>query len=268
MGKITIKHYLNKRVKPEYNDSTNNEYYPINYSITVNRKTTYRQSRIFNTYSNELFNNDIELKEAIKKETDLLNRIIDIYLFDFEKKQLRNEYEIFSNKNYNSTDEMLNQINIYIDYYTKCVFSIVCDYVDREIEAHLRTKIQKQFDLSMLSDYEKDIISINVNNLIGSTEAEFVYKNTNEQIIKLYILKNLMKSGLGAYSIRFVYDYPLIDMQNEAIINFIREIAPQRIKNYFIQNGFVITREILMEYENTLKYLTSFGYLKNNYRKL
>lgn len=268
MGKITVKHYLNKRVKPEYLDETPEkkgaEYYPVNYSITINRKTIHRQSKNFNVYSKDLFDNDLKLKETIKVETNLINRIIDIYSTDFEKNQINKDFKYLQKKKYNANDDVLNDLNSYIDYYTTHVFHIVCDYVDKEIEKFLKSKAESNFDLSMFEDYQKDIISIKIN-LIGINEAKFIYKNTNENIINLYVLRHLMYRGLGAYSKKYVYDYPLIDMINNRIIEFLSEFSQKRKEDYFILYDFKITDKLLNEYENILKYLTSWEYMNNKH---
>ena len=89
MGKITVKHYLNTKIKPEIRDNEN--CYPVYVQITMRRKTTQYRSLTFCTLSETEFNNYIKghsynadfidrgifTKEYFEKEPERIQKAIE-----------------------------------------------------------------------------------------------------------------------------------------------------------------------------------------------
>ena len=85
MGKITIKHYLNKNLKPY--KIKDEKYYMVHILITVNRKTTRVRSKIFEEICTEKDFEEIEKTEqaGIFEESKTIETIIQTQLSMFNE---------------------------------------------------------------------------------------------------------------------------------------------------------------------------------------
>lgn len=93
MGKITVKHYLNKRVKPFIGENDNKERWPIYIQITQNRKTTQLRSFTKHAMSDDEFESFLKTGEIpdnkyyatfyktnLYKEVSRIENILSLYL--------------------------------------------------------------------------------------------------------------------------------------------------------------------------------------------
>lgn len=89
MGKITVKHYLNKDLKPKKDG--NNIYYPVYVQVIANRKNLKFKSNFdfFDGYLSESSIRDKFVKSLLGKESNNLKRII-TYLNESNKTELIN----------------------------------------------------------------------------------------------------------------------------------------------------------------------------------
>lgn len=89
MGKITVKHYLNKAVKPRFNGKTNT--YPIYVQIIADR-VNYKMKSNFNYWDGYItdldFNSDF-VKNSLNEEQQKIEKVV-LYLIKNEKVELLN----------------------------------------------------------------------------------------------------------------------------------------------------------------------------------
>jgi len=248
MGKITVKHYLNKKLKPEKDG--NDLYYPLYVSISVNRKFIKKRSGSGQTITENDFENGLgnlpDVKRQIEYENNLLNRIVNLFINDIENKTVKKELiYFFSSKGYNSKDDFINMLNAYIDYYSFSIYDAVAQYCTDQIEKEVFNKLAKVFNLSDKEDV-KQIFKYKSPLL----EAEFIYNNLSKQSIEFLILRERLLSYLSPYNIRTGYDIPLIDWLDGLIQNDLKEFLSTYKRNpeYYLKNGFVIDNELIEKY--------------------
>lgn len=139
MGKISVKYYLNKGVKPILEKSLGGELvelYPLYYYITVRRKTIHKPSKLkfYLTEQSfldgvvvtdkrvpyiELFPTGKELQDMIDYETNLIKGIVEIYEKDCTEGSVKVAYQSLAQRGFNSKDEYTNNLNAYIEFYTE-----------------------------------------------------------------------------------------------------------------------------------------------------
>ncbi|MDD4992164.1 MAG: hypothetical protein PHR83_08035 [Paludibacter sp.] len=265
MGKITVKHYLNKKLKPEIDGK--NLYYPVYISIIVNSKNIQRKSHICDVVSEKEFEKKGKtltgnnLRSLIDYEQEIYTRTIKILLKDIEENSVKKEFLYISLKGYNSKDDFINLLNAYIDFYTDSIFGVIWNYCNEKIENEIYNKLANVFSLKNQEEAKKFFYYKN-----PVQEAEFVLKNLSVDSIELLILRERLKSFLAPYNIKTGYDIPYIDwidnkIQNE-LSNFLRTY--KRKSEYYLPENFTFNSEIINKY---ISIIDSVIY-SNNYTEL
>lgn len=122
MGKITVKHYLNTKVKPIIYSVDNKEYYPIYTQITYNRKTTQLRSFTTATATTNGFLDIIANKSDIKE-------VLFLHPYN-ENLNINNALEKEKNDIIQSIDYILNhKINISGKYDLREVLELFFVYI-------------------------------------------------------------------------------------------------------------------------------------------
>ena len=246
MGKITVKHYLNTKLKPEIDEDYIS--YPLYVSITVNSKNIKRRSsgHLFYLAKEELENeNTINL---INYEKNLLTRIIQVFIKDWDNKTVNKEYlYFFSNKGYNSKDDFINSLNSYIDFYKYSIFGAVSKYCEDKIDDEIYKKIAD----CLKSDANdiKRVFSYNPY-IAGFKIEKFLLDNLSNDGIELLVLKERLRSFLAPYNIETGYDIPYIDwIQNKIQSKFqIYLKTYKRRSEYYLPNDFEFSDELINKY--------------------
>lgn len=214
-SKITVKHYLNTRLKPEIDDGI--KIYPLYLSITYDRMNIRTPSQIHNGVSFEVSENDF-LKNKIPTkilfkmnyEADLLKRCVEVFQYDENLKQLRKDYHLlYSLKNYRSKNERLNIFNSYIDFLTHSVYSVVSDFLYNEIKPEILKNLNNDIKELDLLDNNKMQLLFHPNNpnlykLIIKYNLEFKYEI-------YFILWSRFHSYLAEQGKTICYDMPYLD---------------------------------------------------------
>lgn len=139
MGKISVKHYLNKKVKPSYEFHKDGliEAYRLYYYITVRRKTIHKPSIIGIDMTEDVFEgrewNDnrrvqygcMELNDLLNAESDLIKSIVGLYEREYEEGKVKTAYRGLADRKFASKDEYINDLNAYIDFYSKSVLELI-----------------------------------------------------------------------------------------------------------------------------------------------
>lgn len=89
MGKITVKHYLNKTVKPRFNGKTNT--YPIYVQIIANR-VNYKMKSNFDYWEGYITDSDFDsdfVRNSLNKERQEIEKVVS-YLIENDKTDLLN----------------------------------------------------------------------------------------------------------------------------------------------------------------------------------
>lgn len=133
MGKISVKYYLNKKVKPQkIRDLRLGEFvegYPLYYYITIRRKTIHKPSRLNIFLSEEMFEGGVSrvefgdelLEAAINYEINLIKGICSIYEQDYERGEVKTAYRALGDRGFASKDEYTNDLNAYIEFYATSI---------------------------------------------------------------------------------------------------------------------------------------------------
>jgi hypothetical protein len=215
MSKITIKHYLNTRLKPEIDDKI--KIYPIYLSITFDRMNIRTPSNLKNGTETQITEKDF-LKNKIDKailfkmnyEIDLIKRSVENFKTDEKLNQLRNDYKLlYGIHNYKSKNERLNILNSYIDYQTHPIFGVVSSFLESELKKVFNEKISKDLiDLGLIDDIKLKL-------LISTNNPKFfdliVKYNLGYQYELYYILWSRFHSYLAYQGKVYGYDMPYID---------------------------------------------------------
>lgn len=225
-SKITVKHYLNDRLKPEIEDKI--KIYPIYLSITYDRLNIRKPSHLRNgiqvTISEtDFIKNKIDKSTLIKLnyEQDLIKRCIEEFRNDETLHKLKKDFHLlYSLKKYNSKNERLNILNSYIDFYTHSIYSVVHDFLKNEIEREILIRINEDL---------KEI------DILDSSKMKILFYPNNPNLYKLieklnlgveykiyYILWSRFHSYLAEQGNVYCYDMPYIDwIQGKGQILFI-----------------------------------------------
>ncbi len=125
LGKVTVKHFLNKRNKPVCNEN-GEPCYTVSYRVVVKSMTITRQSNINNIYdmpfSETTF--DKASKEGLfDTEKKLVERIVYKYLSDETGGRVKD----FSGCKWYGRSKVaaMNNINAYIDFYSDSISNII-----------------------------------------------------------------------------------------------------------------------------------------------
>jgi len=251
MGKITVKHYLNKQLKPEKDGEE--LYYPLYVSITVKSKNIKRRSHLMHDITESNLHDNLfdfpETKNQLNYEVNLLTRIVKLYINDIEKKTVNKHLIYFRpSKGYNSKDDFINLLNAYIDFYSDSIFLAISAYCTNEIENEVYNKLTNVFNLSDQNE-AREMFKYESHDLL-SQEAEFIYNNLSSQSIELLVLRERLRSFLAPYFIKTGYDIPLIDWIEKVIQSDLRIFLStyKRKPEYYVLKGFVIDSNLINKY--------------------
>lgn len=250
MGKITVKHYLNQKLRPEIDDFDNSKYYPLYLTITVQSKNIKRKSNIHETISVHDFETNFENIPEVKRKTDyeknLITRIIELAIKDISnEKPKKNLITFFDLKGYNSKDNFINILNAYIDFYSHSIYEAISNFCNDEIEKEVFDKLATVFNLSSQSE-AKEIFMYQS----PLQEIDFIYKNLSRKSVEYLVLRERLRSFLAPYSIKTGYDIPLIDWLDNLIQDELRQFLQtyKRKSEYYIKDGFVIDNQLIEKY--------------------
>lgn len=215
MSKITVKHYLNTRLKPEIEDKV--KIYPLYLSITYDRMNIRTPSGIYNGIATTIKEGDIE-KNKIEKQTlfklkyekDLIERCVIEFEKDEKTKNVKkNYYLIHPLKKYRSKNERLNILNSYIDFYTHSVFDVVSEEIKNKIKLKLLPKLDKEIKDFDLLDRNKIDILFRAN----TTELYKLIKRykLGDEFETLFITWSRFYDFLFKQGLVYGYDMPFID---------------------------------------------------------
>ncbi len=216
MNKITVKHYLNTKLKPEIDYDENNNIikcYPLYVSITVKSKTIRFRSSINTEISETEFENiHIENQstfENIKREKQIYTMIVERFLNDTENKEIK-KYNLdiyldgkkIQSKNTDSFTFVLYQ---YVIKYSRILETIVLDECVLNLKSNIYTELQKKF---IFNEIEKinDVFSVDFN-----MNLHFVRDNTKNESIYYYILYHSYLSYSAKYSNKHGFAPTLIE---------------------------------------------------------
>ena len=284
-SKISVTHYLNKKVKPLpknkaefYNESKDKEYlpeYPIYYYITIKRKTIHKPSVIHTYLPDNLFEKNIQvsqgfLQDLIKAERNIITKIADIFLTDYEAGRVEKRYRYLFGRGFNAKDEFINGLNSYIAFYTQCLYSLASGYSRKEIKDFMLNRMLKDIDTSMLDDSNRLRITYNDDNVFDwGKKLEFYKGNLNDDNLNGYFLECLLRECLAVTSLKYGYDLPLIewikgDLKNDILGE--AEKSRERLGQIWGNFGFnkayfdkhfepIINKIITVEYQDKYKHL-------------
>jgi len=206
--KISVTHYLNKKVKPiedgVINDSgifepTGELMYPIYYYITIKRKTIHKPSKFEHYITEKEFENrnitfaDIgSLNEAIRNEIRIISKTCELFLSDYDKNRVNNDIQALSNRGFNAKDEFINGLNSYIEFYTSSISDCIEKYTNREIERFLFSKMANFLDLSM---FENKRLKFDFGKYAVITDSLFFEKNLTGDTLGLFYMNEIIYSA-------------------------------------------------------------------------
>lgn len=218
MSKITVKHYLNKRLKP-VETIENKDFFPVYLSITYDRMNIRKPSAFYH-YNGTFFEveNESDFKKIDEKylfklnyEIDLYTRCIKYFIKDDSNKNLNRDYfKIHKSKKYNSKNERLNFLNSYLDFYKCSIYDVISSELKIFLESAILPVITKEIDL--LDKFElKHLFRPNNPRLYEIIEK---YDFNNEVHLK-YILFSRFHSYLSEQGSIYGYDMPYIDWKEQ-----------------------------------------------------
>ncbi|MCG8247941.1 hypothetical protein G1L03_01290 [Tenacibaculum finnmarkense] len=211
-SKITVKHYLNKRLKAyAFPDISNIIEYRVYISITYNRMNLRIPSEVVYAISEEDFQgNNIAFK--LEYEKDLIKRSVEIYQKDEELKKLKKDfYLLYPLKKYRSKNERLNILSSYIDFYKHSIYNVVSDFLYNEIKTKVLNEV-KIIDLQIIGKHQIDYIfspdNPNLYELIRSNKLGYKYEVYS-------VLWAIFHNYLAEQGRVYGYDMPFIDWEQK-----------------------------------------------------
>lgn len=215
MSKITVKHFLNTRLKPEIEGKV--KIYPLYLSITYDRMNIRTPSQIYNGISTTIKEGDLEKNKVekqilikLKYEKDLIERCVIEFEKDEKAKNIKKDYYLlYPLKKYRSKNERLNILNSYIDFYTHSVYDVVIDEIRKKIMLNLLPALNKEIKDFDLLDSNKIDILFRANN----TELYKLIKKCKlgTELEQLFITWSRVYDFLFKYAFVYGYDLPFID---------------------------------------------------------
>ncbi|MFI3304798.1 MAG: hypothetical protein SNF68_08675 [Rikenellaceae bacterium] len=280
MGKISVKHYLNKKVNPILlPGDTECKMYPIYYYITANRKTIHKPSKT------GLFVTEIEFEqkkctdgrniyfeELLNAEVRTITKICTIFFNDYDNNKVEKRYRYLFERGFSSKDDIVNGINMYIEFYSKSLSSLATKYFDTISNDYITQKATSSFDISMFGNNPDAVkLSITFGDYPDASfvdVTQFYSQNTNSEILNIYYLKMFLFYCYGESQKKYGVDLPLIewiagDLEND-LIDFLnkkdirdnlREIfGTFEITTNFYKTNLVPIINELCKLETQLKY--------------
>lgn len=263
MGKITVKHYLNTRLKPEIDlvEGRTYSYYPLYVSVTVNKITIRRRSKIFADLTEEEFINKsgdyTHFSKQIEYEADLLSEVTSILMHDIEHHTINKNILYSSFHRQNSKDQFINTLNAYLDYYTGSIFMCVFYYCYKTIANEVYNRIAQLFRLDNHTTIRR-IISFEYPNFI----TPFVKDNLSFESVKLDYLANSLQDILSTYALKTGYDIPYIDWINNKIQPIYTECLKERAAKLQERYQIELTDAIIAEFISVIDNIVKNHYLE------
>ncbi|WP_434981546.1 hypothetical protein [Daejeonia sp. YH14] len=214
MGKITVKHYLNKRLKPDNNG--NDKIYPLYLSILYDRMSIRTPSAI-NAIWEDLTEKDFENKKfrkellfKMKYEINLIERSVKKFIEDENVRQLRKDLgKVYPGKKYRSKNERLNILNTYIDYYTHSIFDVVSNELLKRIRNAVLNKLSNNFnELDLFDEYKLQDLFYYNNPVLYNIIVKY---NLGKEYELYFIIWSRFHDYLSVQGKKYGYDMPYID---------------------------------------------------------
>lgn len=264
MGKITVKHYLNKKLKPEIEVVGKKKYiyYPLYVTIIAKGKHINKRSNIRFILSECEYDKQ---GEAYKKyvpllnyEVDLLTNITSILVQDIDNKTIKHEiidsYFFSSQK---SNIDFIKLLNSYIDYYSNSIFSAVFYYYEQVVKEDIYDKLQGVFKTFTFSKIY-NVFTIEVPHM----SDRFVKENLSDKAIKANCIIETLRWFLAPYSLKTGYDIPYYDwMTNKIQPMYKKYLNEDNVKERCLKNCDVEITDDIIDYFIT----TIDDIVKNNY---
>jgi len=248
MGKITVKHYLNKRLKPETETVGKKTYlyYPLYVSLTVNKKNIRFRSHInADITENEFDNQKGEYKRFvnfIKYESDLLVDITQLLLNDIDEKYINSQIiNSFFGKQ-KSKDSFISLLNSYIDCYRHCILYAVDCYCYNQIEKDVYLKLEKTFTLDKHNRIN-EVFKFHFPNSISLTD--FIRQNLSNDSLQMYYIVESLRHFLAPYALKTDYDIPYLDWLNNKIQPMYRDYLMKSEERFYNLYGIKATSEVI-----------------------
>lgn len=223
MGKITVKHYLNTRLKPEVEQVGKKiySYYPLYISITVNKKNIRCRSNLLNVW---LTTEDFEKKgkeyravaSLLQYERNLFTQITSLLVDDIANNRINQDIIKSHFGKQKSKDKFVSLLNSYLDCYSYSIFMSVDYYCNQMIENDVYNKLSQAFKLDQFSRI-REVFKFNFPNVLRGDLVEFIKSNLTENSLKLYYVVEYLRHFLAPYALKTGYDIPYYDWLNNKI---------------------------------------------------
>lgn len=244
MKKITIKRYLNKRIKPiQIYDNLEELGYPLYYRITYNRKTQDIKSLTGAVMTEKAFNHLQETGEPLYYETNYLKSYSDIKLIDeFNYLQKAVSFIVNERQKIDIFDsEFLEALKSYFEALDTSLFSLGW-YDYRHFKSHFLHNRKERKTNKVPKLYSvKDIFN-----------KKFELTEDEKRISELYKGFSLQEFEIEQFYHSFNRDRNLL-----VSINQIEKITGQNIKPYFYEDAlkywYVINLVIHSHENNAVK---------------
>lgn len=256
-SKITVKHYLNTRLKPEIEDEL--KIYPLYLSITYDRMNIRTPSHINNGLytaisETDFIRNKIEKKILFKMnyEIDLIKRCVEIFQSDEHTKQIKKNYHLlYSLKNYRSKNERLNIFNSYIDFWTHSVYEVVSDFLYNEIKTAVTEVIKSDLKgLDLLDNFKMKMLFHPNNPELYDLIVKF---NLGLKVENYFILWSRFHSYLAEQGNKFGYDMAYIDWKQCKAQPFFKSYLKSYTRSTDKWGAHFFNDELIENYVNTIE---------------
>lgn len=219
MSKITVKHYLNKKLKPEidYENDKELKLYPIYVSITVKSKNIRFKSFIQNNEipENEFNTKIVNYKETfnkLKREKSIYELIVKRFISEIDKKQIqlseptkKGFYFDGQKKNIKNTDSFTFTLYNYIQKYVERLESVICDYCYKQSINGIYLKLKNSFIIDKPYTI-KDFFEIK-----AGTNDLFLIKNIDKNSLLYLLLYHVYLSYSSDYSVKYGFEPTIIE---------------------------------------------------------
>lgn len=211
MGKITVKHYLEKRIKPT--NCAGNLYYPVYIQVTISRKTTqiksitgikmteceFEKYRNNKNYNGDFYDRGVRTKEYFEKEPERIKKA-----FEFMINTTYAGREI-DKSNINT---MMSYLDLYLFWTNTGLLELCWNYqMMQDGKYGIYQPFNKEITLSKSIDYIKRNFGVDLKDKIPRDDYIFWH---NIRIL-------LLKLGSNSVLIDFISNY-------KEIINKIKQI--------------------------------------------
>lgn len=227
--KISIKHYLNKKLKT----GSPEDGYSVYYYITIKRRTIIKPSIVFVDFVKEDEFEDSFTQKLIEREHDLITKVCELYLTDLDNGKVNKDIRLIVDRDFNSKDEFVNGLNSYISYYyEKNVLELLDNYQISTIRKTIFERIESVFDLSMFDFWDK---------LAFEREFKEIFFAKREK----FFAKNLQDDTLAAYCLTKKLGYWLLEKYNSIRLSIIGYKEIRHKIPSMLQDNDILTNENL-----------------------